>query len=119
MFSQFDKKKHLTRSNWFLKFYLILVCTPVNITIKTGISIKAALSVNVRKHIKDCLKHKGEEFEILYLGAKTLNCTLCEFSSGLKKDLRKHITDVHGGKQQYFCEICNSIWKKKKIVSSK
>ena len=49
----------------------------------------------------------------LCLGDKIHKCTLCEFSSGLKGDLRKHILEAHDGKQEWRCDVCNSIWKRK------
>ena len=32
---------------------------------------------------------------------------MCDFESKLKTDLKKHIKEIHNGKQNWFCKICN------------
>ena len=31
----------------------------------------------------------------------------------MKGDLRKHILEAHDGKQEWRCDVCNSVWKRK------
>ena len=65
----------------------------------------------VKRHISGV--HKGENFEIIYLGAKTHHCTICEFSSGIKDNLNKHIREVHNGKQDWICKMCGGVFTKR------
>ena len=48
-----------------------------------------------------------------YLRFKGINdlgsypCNMCDFECKLKTDLKKHIKEIHNGKQNWFCKICN------------
>ena len=39
--------------------------------------------------------------------SESLRCDLCEKTLTSKKDLRRHIDAVHGGKKDFLCNICN------------
>ena len=57
--------------------------------------------------------HQGLDIEMVYLGDKKYKCYNCDFKTGLKGDLSKHICKVHDGKQNWRCDICNESFKKK------
>ena len=59
---------------------------------------------NVKKHVA---KQHGENAEVLFLGSDKYSCTICEFTSGLKGELSKHIREVHDGKQNWICKLCD------------
>ena len=42
---------------------------------------------------------------------KDNQCTLCDYSSGIFKNLVRHIQTVHEGRRDYKCEICGKAFK--------
>ena len=58
----------------------------------------------MKKHVA---KQHGENAEVLFLGSDKYSCTICEFTSGLKGELSKHIREIHDGKQNWICKLCD------------
>ena len=50
---------------------------------------------------------------MIFLGPKKHSCTLCDFTSGMRSDMKKHIMEVHDGKQVWICSICNTEFTRK------
>ena len=51
--------------------------------------------------------HVGVKSEEVYLGPDIHKCPCCEFTSGMKLNVKKHIGEVHEGK----CNICQKSFK--------
>ena len=51
--------------------------------------------------------HVGVKSEEVYLGPDIHKCPCCEFTSGMKLNVKKHIDEVHEGK----CNICQKSFK--------
>ena len=69
---------------------------------------------NMKIHIQKV--HGALDIKIIYLGDKNHKCYNCDFKSGIKEDLSKHIREVHDGKQNWHCDICNTIYKTKNYL---
>ena len=50
------------------------------------------------------------------LDIKMHKCNNCHFKTGKIEDLNKHIREVHDGKQNWLCDICNISFKSKKAL---
>ena len=69
----------------------------------------------MKKHMNRV--HNGMDVEIIYLGDKNIKCDNCDFKTGSKGDLRKHLLEVHDGKQNLHCDICNISFKQKSALT--
>ena len=62
-------------------------------------------------------RHEGLDVEMIYIGEKNYKCYNCDFKTGLKGDLSKHILEVHhDGKKDSQCDLCGSRYTSKKSL---